>query len=284
MYGQSGFTVDINFFTAKNVDTIEMCMFSEESSRKTTYYFGFAQTVYNDHIQIAVGRTGIGTEFESTAFVFLIHDGSKIYFGKLFFFIVIHEQCHRRWLQEKQLFQCDKEIDQFAEADFVQDFFHRSDANFMAYRCVKTDSTADRETTAAGTTGNMRNVHQMWTFIGKNQFKCLHRILWKFHTAAEIVSGSGGNVAENDTGNIFYSAQDFLYRTITANGNQLDLTIFRNRGSNGSRKLNSMSFIFCKKSLVFNIPFTQNVLQIPPDQSTFAGTGVGISLKLYMSF
>ena len=146
------------FFTAKNVDTIEMCMFSEESSRKTTYYFGFAQTVYNDHIQIAVGRTGIGTEFESTAFVFLIHDGSKIYFGKLFFFIVIHEQCHRRWLQEKQLFQCDKEIDQFAEADFVQDFFHRSDANFMAYRCVKTDSTADRETTAAGTTGNMRNV------------------------------------------------------------------------------------------------------------------------------
>ena len=67
MYGQSGFTVDINFFTAKNVDTIEMCMFSEESSRKTTYYFGFAQTVYNDHIQIAVGRTGIGTEFESTA-------------------------------------------------------------------------------------------------------------------------------------------------------------------------------------------------------------------------
>ena len=121
MYGQSGFTVDINFFTAKNVDTIEMCMFSEESSRKTTYYFGFAQTVYNDHIQIAVGRTGIGTEFESTAFVFLIHDGSKIYFGKLFFFIVIHEQCHRRWLQEKQLFQCDKEIDQFAEADFVQE-------------------------------------------------------------------------------------------------------------------------------------------------------------------
>ena len=36
MYGQSGFTVDINFFTAKNVDTIEMCMFSEESSRKST--------------------------------------------------------------------------------------------------------------------------------------------------------------------------------------------------------------------------------------------------------
>lgn len=130
---------------------------------------------------------------------------------------------------------------------FCSGLFHRSDANFMAYRCVKTDSTADRETTAAGTTGNMRNVHQMWTFIGKNQFKCLHRILWKFHTAAEIVSGSGRNVAENDTGNIFYSAQDFLYRTITANGNQLDLTIFRNRGSNGSRKFNSMSFIFCKK-------------------------------------
>ena len=39
-----------------------------------------------------------------------------------------------------------------------------------------------------------------------------------------------------------------------------------------------------KKCLVFNIPFTQNVLQIPPDQSTFAGTGVGIYNKIVHEF
>ena len=39
-----------------------------------------------------------------------------------------------------------------------------------------------------------------------------------------------------------------------------------------------------KKSLVFNIPFTQNVLQIPPDQSTFAGTGVRIYNKIVHEF
>ena len=36
--------------------------------------------------------------------------------------------------------------------------------------------------------------------------------------------------------------------------------------------------------MVFNIPFTQNVLQIPPDQSTFAGTGVGIYNKIVHEF
>ena len=51
-----------------------------------------------------------------------------------------------------------------------------------------------------------------------------------------------------------------------------------------AESLTACPFIFCKKSLVFNIPFTQNVLQIPPDQSTFAGTGVGIYNKIVHEF
>lgn len=36
MYGQSEFTVDINFLSAENMDTIEMRMFPEKCGWKTT--------------------------------------------------------------------------------------------------------------------------------------------------------------------------------------------------------------------------------------------------------
>ena len=43
-------------------------------------------------------------ELKSAAFVFLIHDSSKIYFGKLLHVVIVHDKCHRRWLQKKKLF------------------------------------------------------------------------------------------------------------------------------------------------------------------------------------
>ena len=68
----------------------------------------------------------------------------------------------------------------------------------MAYTGIEADSAAYRKVAASRTAGEYRDIHRVRPAAGENQIKGLAGFCRKFHSAAEIVSGSGGNITESN--------------------------------------------------------------------------------------
>ena len=80
----------------------------------------------------------------------------------------------------------------------VEKFFARCDQDFLTDCRIVAHSCTDAETVGMAAKVENRNIHENGPSVLKNRAKRFKRIKGQAHTAAEIVSGSGGNITESD--------------------------------------------------------------------------------------